>query len=148
MPSKQQHLLLSLLILSAMLSTGCDTTKTIYRSTGSKTDQLYINAVNLAHCGCTEIYANQVQNGHLRSQIFYNDKVLRKTIFTYPPNSNLPTTQTFIATTGDNYTIPFDAYDRTVIQAIQTSGFHFQGFSYPLQVSQYKGYIAYNVPAR
>lgn len=139
MTTKQLYLHFIFVGLSILLIVGCDTTKTIYKSSTSKKDYLTIKSVNITHCGCTELYADNYKNGKLDFQVFYNDKIFRKPIF---DNSKTPQTRSLLATTGENYTTPFDSLDLKIFNAIFLSKYRLQGFVYPLRLTQYKGYIA------
>lgn len=129
-------------LLTIFIIVGCDKTKTIYKSSFSKKDYLTIKAVNLTHCGCTELYADYFKNSKLSFQVFYNDKVFRKTSFDYSNNSKSPQTTSLLATTSQHYTIPFDSLDLKILRAIDSSSYRLQGFVYPLRVTHFKGYIA------
>ena len=128
--------------MTILLIAGCDTTKTIYKSSTSKKDYLTIKAVSLTHCGCTELYADHYKNDKLVFQIFYNDKVVRKTIFDNTNNSKNPQTRSLLATTSESFTTPFDSLDLKIFRAIDSTKYRLQGFVYPLRLTQYKGYIS------
>ena len=76
----KQNLFLALLSMTIAVFLGCDTTKTIYKSSSSKKDFITINAVTLTHCGCTHLYIGNFKNGKKDFQLFYNDNLARKTI--------------------------------------------------------------------
>jgi hypothetical protein len=88
------------------------------------------------------LYADHYENGKLAFQIFYNDRIVRKTIFDYTNNSKTPQTRSLIATKTENFTTPFDSLDLKIFRAIDSSKYRLQGFVYPLRLTQYKGYIA------
>ena len=142
MTTKQLYFHFIFIGLTILLIVGCDTTKTIYKSSTSKKDYLTIKAVNLTHCGCTELYAVHYKNGKLVFQIFYNDKVVRKTIFDNTNNSKNPQTRSLLATTSESFTTPFDSLDLKIFRAIDSTKYRLQGFVYPLRLTQYKGYIS------
>ena len=142
MTTKQLYFHFIFIGLTILLIVGCDTTKTIYKSSTSKKDYLTIKTVNLTHCGCTELYADNYKNGKLDFQVFYNDRIFRKTIFDNTKNSKTPQTRSLLATTGENYTTPFDSLDLKIFNAINLSKYRLQGFVYPLRLTQFKGYIA------
>jgi len=132
------------LIIIALIATslvGCDTTRNLYKSSTSKKDYLTINAVTLSHCGCTEIYAESFKNGKRDFQIFYNDNLARKTIYTYNSDSKVPGTKYLLATPNDNFTTPFDELDTKIFSLIDSAIATKQGFIYPIRRSLYKGYI-------
>jgi hypothetical protein len=142
MTAKQSYFHLIFIGLTLLFVAGFDTTKTIYKSSISKNDYLKINALELTHCGCTELYADHYKNGKLAFQVFYNDRVFRKTIFDNTNNSKSPQTRSLLATTGENYTTPFDSLDLEIFRAIDSTKYRLKGFIYPLRLTQYKGYIA------
>ena len=142
MTTKQLYFHFIFIGLTILLIAGCDTTKTIYKSSTSKKDYLTIKAVNLTHCGCTELYADHYKNDKLVFQIFYNDKVVRKTIFDHTNNSKNPQTRSLLATTSESFTTPFDSLDLKIFRAIDSTKYRLQGFVYPLRLTQYKGYIS------
>lgn len=108
MPLSRQFLSSMALGLAVFAITSSDTTRNIYKSSSSKSDYFTINAVTLTHCGCTEIYAESFKNGKREFQIFYNDNLARKTIFTYSLNNKTPVTTSLLATPNNNFTTPFD----------------------------------------
>ena len=142
MTTKQLYFHFIFIGLTILLIAGCDTTKTIYKSSTSKKDYLTIKAVSLTHCGCTELYADHYKNDKLVFQIFYNDKVVRKTIFDNTNNSKNPQTRSLLATTSESFTTPFDSLDLKIFRAIDSTKYRLQGFVYPLRLTQYKGYIS------
>ena len=142
MTTKLSYFQLIFISLTIILVVGCDSTRTIYKSSASKNEYLTIKAVNLTHCGCTELDADHYKNGKLIFQIFYNDIIVRKTIFDYTNNSKTPQTRSLLATTGKSYTTSFDSLDLEIFKAIDSTKFRLQGFVYPLRLTQYKGYIA------
>ena len=142
MTTKQSYIHLIFIGLTILLFVGCDTTRTIYKSSTSKKDYLTINAVTLTHCGCTELYADNYKNGKLTFQVFYNDKIFRKTIFDNTNNSKPPQTRSLLATTSESFTTPFDSLDLKIFRAIDSTKYRLQGFVYPLRLTLYKGYIA------
>jgi hypothetical protein len=142
MTSKNFYFQLILIGLTLFTISGCDTTKNIYKSSSSKKDYVTINAVTLTHCGCTEIYAESFKNGKREFQIFYNDNLARKTIFTYSLNSKTPSTTSLLATQDDNFTTPFDNLDSKIFSIIDSAIANKQGIIYPIRRTLYKGYIA------
>jgi len=129
------------LALTVFVITSCDTTRNIYKSSSSKNDYIIINAVTLTHCGCTEIYAESFKNSKREFQIFYNDNLARKTMFTYSLNSKKPTTTSLLATPDDNFTTPFDDLDSKIFSIIDSALASKQGSSYRVRRIFYKGYI-------
>ena len=142
MTLRRQFLPTIALGLTVFVITSCDTTRNIYKSSSSKNDYFTIKAVTLTHCGCTEIYAESFKNGKRGFQIFYNDNLARKTIFTYSLDSTTPATTSLLATPNDNFTIPFDDLDSKIFSIIDSAIASKQGFSYPVRRTLYKGYIA------
>jgi hypothetical protein len=141
MTSKRHILFLIFAVLTIFSVTSCNTTRNIYKSSSSKKDYFTINAVTLSHCGCTEIYAESFKNGKREFQIFYNDNLARKTIFTYDSNSKTPTTTSLLATPNDNFTTPFDELDTKIFTIIDSAISNNQGIIYPVRRTLYKGYI-------
>lgn len=133
------HCFISLLTLIAI--SGCDMTKNIYKISSSKKDYVTINAVTLSHCGCTEIYAESFKDGRKEFQIFYNDNLARKTFFIYNQNSKTPTLTSLLATSNDNFTIPFDEADLKIFTIIDSAIANKHGIIYPIRRTIYKGYI-------
>jgi hypothetical protein len=142
MPLKRPFLHLIIIGLTIFVIAGCDTTRNIYKSSSSQKDYFTINAVTLSHCGCTQIYAESFKNGKKEFQIFYNDNIARKTIFTYGSNSKTPETLSFLASTNDNFTTPFDQVDSRIFSIIDSVIVNKQGFVYPIKRTVYKGYVA------
>jgi hypothetical protein len=142
MTSKNLYFQITLIGLTLFTVSGCDTTKNIYKSSTSKKDYVTINAVTLTHCGCTEIYAESFKNGKREFQIFYNDHLARKTIFTYSLNSKTPSRTSLLATPDDNFTTPFDNLDSKIFSIIDSAIANKQGIIYPIRGTLYKGYIA------
>jgi len=120
---------------------GCDTTRNIYKSSSSKKSYFTVNAVTLSHCGCTEIYAETFENSRRQFQIFYNDKLARKTIYTYNSNSKDPEVRYLLATPNDNFTTPFNELDSRIFNIIDSAIANKQGIVYPVRRRLYKGYI-------
>jgi len=141
MTAKQSYFHLTLISLTLLFLVGCNTTRTIYKSSNSKKDYVTINAVTLSHCGCTEIYAESFKDGKREFQIFYNDNLARKTIFKYSKDSKTPTTTSLLATSNDNFTTPFDNIDSKIFSLIDSAIVNKQGIIYPVRRSLYKGYI-------
>ena len=137
-----RHFLPSIALgLTVFVITSCDTARNIYKSSSSKNDYFTINALTLTHCGCTEIYAESFKNGKREFQIFYNDNLARKTMFTYSLNSKTPATTSFLATPNDNFTTPFDDLDSKIFSIIDSALASKQGSSYRVRRTLYKGYI-------
>jgi hypothetical protein len=103
---------------------------------------LVINAATLTHCGCTNLYAANYKNGQLSVQIFYNNNLARKTIFTYTQGNKLPQTYSLLATTSENFTTPFDSLDLKIFNIIDSVIINKQGITYPIRWTKYKGYVA------
>ena len=141
MTAKQSYFHLTLISLTLLFLVGCNTTRTIYKSSNSKKDYVTINAVTLSHCGCTEIYAESFKDGKREFQIFYNDNLARKTIFKYSKDSKTPTTTSLLATSNDNFTTPFDNIDSKIFSLIDSAIVNKQGIIYPVRRTLYKGYI-------
>lgn len=131
--------LFTLLTITAIVS--CDTTRNVYKSTTSKKNYWTINAVTLSHCGCTHLYVDHFQDGKKDFQIFYNDKLARKTIYTYSNNSKTPLTKMLLATSKENFTTSFEPIDLEVFRKIDSIITNKKGIIYPIQRSEYKGYI-------
>jgi hypothetical protein len=140
--TKRSALYLFLVGLSTFFALGCNTTKTIYRSSTSNKDYQAIKAVTLSHCGCTHIYASNDKNGELTFEILYTDNLARKTVFSQPPNSKTPQMYSLLATTSDNFTTPFDSLDIKIFNAIDSAIIEREGMVYPVRWTKYKGYVA------
>lgn len=141
MTSKTTILQCFISVLTLFAISGCDTTKSIYKSSSSKKDYVTIKAVTLSHCGCTEIYAESFKDGKKEFQIFYNDNLARKTFFNYNQNSKTPTLTSLLATSNDNFTTPFDEADLKIFTIIDSAIANKQGIIYPIRRTIYKGYI-------
>jgi hypothetical protein len=121
---------------------GCNTTKKLYKSSSSNQNYFTIKAVALSHCGCTEIYAESFKNGKREFQIFYNDNLARKTIYTFKQNNKTPEVKYLLATPNDNFTTPFNELDSRIFTIIDSAIEKKQGIVYPIRTRSYKGYIA------
>ena len=140
-----------MLILTVL--TGCTTigmllfyrdsrTATIYRNSDSKKDYYIIKATTLSHCGCTELYIDNFKKGKIEFNIFHNENLARKTIFTNNKETNKTDTIRLLATPYNNYTIPFNSLDTEIFNRIDTIAIQKpKGIVYQIKRTAYKGYI-------
>lgn len=141
MTIKQSYFHLTILSGTIFLIVGCNTTKTVYKSSNSQKDYIIIKAATLSHCGCTQLYADSYRNGKLAFQIFYDDNIARKTIFEYTDAKRMPKSYSLLATTMDSFTIPFDSLDLQIFNRIDSAIIKKEGFVYPIRWTEYKGYV-------
>jgi len=140
MPFNRYYLLFILALLTIAAIAGCDTSRLVYKNSDSKKDYWTINAVTLTHCGCTELYVDHFKSGKKDFQLFYSDKLARKTLFEYDNNKTLKTT-TLLATTRSDYTTPFDKIDLDIFRNIDSVIINKTGLVYSIQRTEYKGFI-------
>ena len=127
------------IIIFAFVS--CNSTRNIFKSSSSKKNFFIINAVTLSHCGCSEIYAESYKNGKKEFQIFYNDNLARKTIYSYNSDSREVESKSLLATPNDNFSIPFDSLDFRIFTIIDSTILKGKVFVYPIRRTIYKGYV-------
>jgi len=120
---------------------GCDTTRNLYKSESSKTEKWILKSVALSHCGCTQLYVDYYSKDRLDFQIMYIDKLARKTIYKYSADQKNPKYQTLLATSNKNFSIPFDSLDIRIFHVIDSIIDNKIGIIYPLQKTNYKGYV-------
>ena len=97
--------------------------------------------MTLSHCGCSEIYAESYKNGKKEFQIFYNDNLARKTIYSYNSDSREVESKSLLATPNDNFSIPFDSLDFRIFTIIDSTILKGKVFVYPIRRTIYKGYV-------
>lgn len=154
MSSRPKHFLPFIyLLLTIAILTGCNTlgmllfyrdskTTTVYRNSDSKKNYFIIKATTLSHCGCTDLYIDNYQNGKKQFHIFYNNNIARKTIFRYNSQTNQKDTLRLLATPYDNYTTPFDSLDSEIFKRIDSIAIQKpKGLVYQIKRSEYKGFI-------
>ncbi len=137
--TNRKHLIIFLVL--ALLFLGCNSTKTIYKSSTTQYGRFTIKAVTLTHCGCTHIYINHYQKGKKDFDIFYNDKVARKTIFTYGNKNKATVEKYLLATKENNFTTPFDSVDVEIFRKLDSLILNKADFVYSLPRPQYMGFV-------
>lgn len=129
-------------VCTILLFVSCNTTKSIYRSSSSKKDYFEIIAFTLSHCGCTHLYVDSYRNGKKEFQLFYNNKIARKSIYSYQTGQKRPDTLRLLATTSNDFSIAFDSIDIEVFGRIDSIAIKKpSGVVYDVKKTNYKGYI-------
>ncbi len=142
----------STLILAAVLMTGCavgmllfyrdSKTTTVYKSSNSKKDYFIVKATTLSHCGCTDIFIDNYRNGRKEFTLFYNGNIAQKSIYKFDGKLNQTDTIRLIATSSNNYTIPFDSLDMKIFNRIDSIALQKpKGIVYKVKSTGYKGFI-------
>ena len=117
-------------------------TSSVYRNSDSKKDYYIVKATTLSHCGCTELYVDNFKNGKIEFNIFYNENLARKTIFTNNKETNKTDTIRLLATPYSNYTTAFDSLDYEIFKRIDTIALQKpKGIIYQIKRNTYTGYI-------
>lgn len=117
-------------------------TKNIYRSSASKKNYYAIKATTLSHCGCTDLHIENYKNGKKEFHLFYNGTIARKTIYKFDAEKNRKDTISLIATSNNNYTIPFDSLDIAIFNRIDSIAIQKpKGIIYQVKRVKYTGYV-------
>jgi len=130
--------LLTLILLLALA--GCDSTRTLYKSSDAKKDFWTVNAYTMSHCGCTQLFAEKYRNGKNEFQIMYTDDFARKDIYSYSDKGLIADTTILVAGT-DKFDIPFDSLDNEIFKRMKTIVDNKDGLVYEMKWTEYKGYI-------
>jgi hypothetical protein len=128
------------IICICILLTGCDSTKTLYKSTNSKKDFWEVNAFTMSHCGCTQLFVENYRNGRHDFQIMYTDNVARKYVFEYNEKGEIIDTLVLVAKAA-NFEIPFDSLDKKIYQRLHTIVDNKDALVYHMKWTDYGGYI-------
>jgi hypothetical protein len=142
------------MIMMVCVLTGCNTigmllfykgtnTNTVYRSSGSKKSYLIIKAIDYKSCGCTELVADNYHNKYKTFTISFMNGYVKKHIYRANPLTGLMDTIRLMATSYDNFTVPFDSADLVVFKQFDSIAVHKpKGIAHPIGRYVYKGYIA------
>lgn len=146
-------IILTLSVLTFCIATGCNSlgmllfyrdakTETVFRSSESKKDYFIIKATTLSHCGCTDLYVDNYNQGRKDFNIFYAENVARKTVYKFNQQTNKKDTLRLLATPYDNYTIAFDSLDTEIFKRINTIAIEKpKEIIYKVKSNTYKGFI-------
>lgn len=137
--------------LTTSILTGCSVgfllfyrdfkTTNIYRSSSSKKNYYIIKATTISHCGCTDLNINYYKNGKPNFNLFYSGNIARKSIYEFDAKLKVKDTIRLIATSGNDFTIPFDSLDIEIFSRIDSIALQKpKGVIYQIKRPEYKGY--------